>query len=103
MPKLILIISLLPLTGFTFTGSLGAPKNNSMPAECSEYYYQNNILYRNGVECNHLSGNYCNIEHCSDITKIYGFKKNFSRNKTKQNKGKYHVSNANKKNKRIHK
>lgn len=103
MHKLIIIILFLSLSGFTFTGSLGGPKNNSTSGKCSEYYYQNNTLYRNAVECNHNAGDYCNIEHCGEITKIYGYKKNFSRNKKNQKRGKYYVSNTNKKNKRIHK
>ncbi len=103
MHKLILIIFSLTLSGFTFTGTLGGPKNNRTPAKCSEYYYHNNTLYRNAVECNHLSGDYCNIEHCGDVTKIYGYKNNKSRNKINKKQGKYYVSNPSKKNKRIHK
>ncbi len=102
MPKLILIILFFSLSGFTFTGTLGGKKNQS-GGNCTEYYFQNNVLYRNAVKCDHNSGDYCNIEACQEITKIYVYKKNFSRNKKNQKRGKYYVSNTNKKNKRIHK
>lgn len=102
MHKLILIIFSLTLSGFTFTGTLGGKKNQS-GGNCTEYYFQNNVLYRNGVKCDHNSGDYCNIEACQEITKIYGYKNNKSRNKINKKQGKYYVSNPSKKNKRIHK